>query len=119
MDQISGTDMNAQGLGENFLKDLEQAKQWQEDSMEDCRRLQRDFINAIHQGSRNFLERGTATARFATERETTLKEKLLESLHFSKIIDRYDRIVEAYGKTFQWIYCDHHLRNRSWANFVE
>jgi len=42
--------------------------------------------------------------------------KLLESLYYSEIKDRHDRISEAHGMTFQWIYGDPRPGDRPWTD---
>ena len=106
-------------MGEKFLTYLQQAKRWQEDYIEDCKRWQTDLVNAIHQEGGSFREQRTLGSTFTAERENILMKKFLESLQFSDIRDRKDRIAEAYGETFLWIYHGPQAEHRPWASFID
>lgn len=111
--------LKSQGPGEIFLEHIKQAKRRQEDFAEESRRWQADLIDAIHQGSGGQQEFTVDSTRPAAEREDRLKNRLLESLHFSELRDRHDRIAEAHQRTFQWIYGKPHSGERSWTHFVQ
>lgn len=44
---------------------------------------------------------------------------LLEALRFSTMTQRQEEVVEAYRKTFEWIFRDPVKESRPWASFVE
>lgn len=89
-------------IGENFLKFMEQNNEWQQGYIEDCIQWRKEIIDAIHAGGSSEKQRSTEN-RISEER---FAEKLLALLAFEGMEDRYGRIVEAYEKTFQWIFQD-------------
>lgn len=44
---------------------------------------------------------------------------ILGSLDFPSILDRHEDVELAHSKTFEWIYRESQLRDKSWSNFVE
>lgn len=108
MDRITNLDLNTQGLGEKFLEYIQDSTKWKA-----------DLIRAIHQervppGDRAQLDHG-----YLSERREKLQRTLIESLCFSEMTDRHNRIVEAHEKTFQWIFLPACARQQKWTNFSE
>lgn len=62
---------------------------------------------------------GLPVSGFVTTREKQLGQRLIDTLHFSEMMDRQERIAEAYTKTFQWIYDEPRARDKDWSNFAE
>jgi len=95
-----------EGLGETFLRHIKESKRWQE-----------DLISAIHQDDSSFMDRGLSVS--TTERDIRLQKKLIDKLYFPQISDRENRIVDAYEKTFQWIYKDPESEETPWPSFTK
>ena len=45
--------------------------------------------------------------------------KILESLRFPTMTSRYESVVEAYPKTFEWAYGDSSSKQRPWSNLAK
>ena len=108
MDRITNLDFNTQGLGEKFLEYIHDSTKWKA-----------DLIRAIHQGRVSPGDRAQSDHGHISERRETLQRTLIDSLCFSKMTDRHNRIVEAYEKTFQWIFLPGYARQQKWTNFSE
>ena len=111
--------MSTQGLGEKFIAYLEQAKQWQEDWYEDCRRWQNEFVQAIYTNRETEHWPLSVTGKLERRRVENFERTILQSLYFPEMEHRCDRIAEAYSKTFQWIYQGPGPEDRPWASFTE
>ncbi|PMD59592.1 uncharacterized protein K444DRAFT_663675, partial [Hyaloscypha bicolor E] len=100
-----------EGLGETFLKYIEESKRWQA-----------DLINEIHRDQSSATERGISAAvshPHATGREKRLEQKLIDLLYFPETSDRENRIVVAHKKTFRWIYSDPDSGGTPWPSFTK
>jgi hypothetical protein len=102
-----------ESIGENFLKFVERSNKWQEGYIEDCRRWKMEIIDAIHNSGSNEKPRPTEVG----VQEEDVQEKLLALLQFEEMEDRHERIVEAFEKTFQWIFQD--PESESWDESFE
>jgi hypothetical protein len=78
-------------------KHFEQLGEWQRREHEETRRA---FVYIDGQKRKNRVELG-----------------LLESLRFPTMSVRYDRVVDAHEKTFQWIFHDPHKHQKPWDSF--
>jgi hypothetical protein len=47
----------------------------------------------------------------------SVRQAILDMLHFRKIVDRYESVKAAHKKTFQWIFCDPGQANKPWSDF--
>ncbi len=108
MDRITNIDLNSQGLGEKFLDYIEDAKRWKA-----------DLIRAIHRESGPIGERAQSDPEDISERRKKMQRNLLDSLRFSKMADRHNRIVEAHEKTFQWVFLQRDASQQKWTNFTD
>lgn len=79
-------------------------------SVDGSKQWQADFLDALQQQGRQvqsenaigmFSSRLSAGAK--EEREQLTRSRILERLRFSSMNDRYEKIEEAYKKTFDWI----------------
>ena len=108
---------NTESIGQKFLKFMEQSNKWQAEYIEDSKRLRKEIINAIHECGDSEKQR---SAKIGMPEEH-VQAKLLALLKFEEMEDRHERIVEAYEKTFQWIFQDPESESSeaSWENFWE
>ena len=108
MDRITNLDLNTKGLGEKFLEYIQDSTKWKA-----------DLVRAIHQGKIPPGDRAQSDHGYISERRERLQKTLIDSLYFSEMTDRRNRIVEAYEKTFQWIFLPGYARQQKWTNFSE
>ena len=108
MDRITNLDLNTQGLGEKFLEYIQDSKRWKA-----------DLVRAIHQGKAPPDDCAQPDHGYTSERRERMQRNLIDSLYFSQMTDRHNRIVEAYEKTFQWIFLPGYARQQRWTNFSE
>ena len=108
MDRITNIDLKTQGLGEKFLDYIQDAKRWKA-----------DLIRAIHCDSGPVGERAQSDSEEISERRKKMQRNLLDSLHFSQMTDRHNRIVEAHKKTFQWVFLQDGASQQKWTNFTD
>ena len=108
MDRITNLDLNAQGLGEKFLEYIQDSTKWKA-----------DLVRAIHQGGAPPDNRAQSDNEYISQRRERLQRTLIDSLRFSEMTDRHDRIVEAHEKTYQWIFLPGYACQQKWTNFSE
>ena len=108
MGRIASLNLNTQGLGEMFLKYIQDSTKWKA-----------DLIRAIHQDRVPPGDRAQSDHGYISERRARLQRALIDSLYFSGMTDRHNRIVEAHEKTFQWIFLPGYARHQKWTNFSE
>ena len=108
MDRITNLDLNTQGLGEKFLEYTQDSTKWKA-----------DLIRAIRQERVPPGDRAQFDHEYLSERREKLQRTLIDSLCFSEMTDRHNRIVEAHEKTFQWIFLPACARQQKWTNFSE
>ncbi|KAL2045635.1 hypothetical protein N7G274_002063 [Stereocaulon virgatum] len=107
-------------LGEEFLDYIRQAKRSQNDYLEDSRQWQRDLIGAIHQdGGAHLVQVSSDSQQQVSQRDRESQQRRLESLDVSERTDSHARIVEAYERTFHWIYRDDKQRQSAWMSLVD
>ncbi|RYP13663.1 hypothetical protein DL765_006793 [Monosporascus sp. GIB2] len=114
-------DKNAK-IEQNFsqiLLSLQPGSQWQRQLIETARQA----VQAQTPPSVTQLDDFSAllSAGVKHDREKLLKLRMLESLNFADMRDRYERIPEAHQKTFEWVFrepaCNDDLRGK-WDNFA-
>jgi hypothetical protein len=114
LEQVNGRKDN---IGENFLKFVEQSNKFLQGYAEQSKRWRQEIIDVIHKDNNSHAKRGGET--FGKPKEH-LREILIASLKFKTMEDRHERIVEAYEKTFEWIFNDpdpEPCRKAPWINF--
>ena len=99
-------------LGETFIKYLKEFKDLQ---LEACDRWRSELEMAVRRDGRSIEERGGSSKAYLADGGRKRKQEILDQLSFPEMTDRDDRIVDAYEKTFMWIFRD---RSESWASFV-
>jgi hypothetical protein len=84
---------------QRFLGSGDKSKQWQA-----------DFIDALHEQGLQVQSEDTIgmfssrlSAGAKEEREQLARSRILEKLRFTSMNDRYEKIEEAYKRTFNWI----------------
>ncbi|KAI0897850.1 hypothetical protein F4806DRAFT_494580 [Annulohypoxylon nitens] len=94
-------------IEQNFtriLASLDEQKNWQAEAF----RAARESIGATKDKAVTSL--GLVSASLTTgageDREHLMKLRILESLNFFDMQDRYEHIPEAYQKTFEWVFKD-------------
>lgn len=108
-------------IDENFakiLKSIEPSKKWQTELIETARQS----LQAHSTDSANHLDAITASlsAGAKGEREALMQRRTIESLNFSDLRDRYERISEAHQKTFDWVFRESSREQTGegeWSNF--
>jgi hypothetical protein len=85
--------------GQRVLGSVDESKQWQV-----------DFIDALQRQGWQFQSEndiGTFSSRLSAgakeEREQLARLRILERLRFHSMNDRYEKLEEAYEKTFDWV----------------
>ena len=81
-----------------------------------------ELIDMIHQekwqpgNSRDMTKFAAQLSRYTlVERESVLKERILELLGFSEIQDRFESITPAHRRTLEWVFQDN--TSRHWHSF--
>jgi hypothetical protein len=73
--------------------------------------------------SATFLREKYSLFKDPLEEEESLRKsvsiQILNSLLFSTINDRYERVAEAHERTFEWIYNDSPFEETYWSNFAD
>jgi hypothetical protein len=84
-------------------------------SQEDTKlQLQRDIRAAIEHDE---SDPSSFIPEIERSRLLSLQRRVLGSLHYAGMEDREERIVDAFGSTFQWIFKDSPNDQRKWDNF--
>lgn len=60
-----------------------------------------------------------ATLEVNTDWHYNTSRKILESLHFRYITDRYESVKKAHVKTLKWVFCDPVASERPWSNLPQ
>ena len=105
-ESVNGINLSTQGLGEKFLGFIQDSAKWKA-----------DLIHAIHQGKAPPGDRARSDHGHISERHGRLQRTLIESLRFAEMTDRHHRIVEAYEKTFQWLFLPGNANQQKWTDF--
>jgi hypothetical protein len=88
--------------GQHIGGAMEETRRWQRELMEELRQNNWELQN--HQDVANFSLRLSVYTK--DKREQLMKARILQKLHFTNMGDRYERIENAYRKTFNWIFFD-------------
>ncbi|KAI0377709.1 hypothetical protein F5Y04DRAFT_171563 [Hypomontagnella monticulosa] len=115
-------DKNAR-IEQNFskiLESLQPGSQWQRQLVETARQAVQT------QAPPNVMQLDDFSASLSAgakdDRERLIKLRMLESLKFADMRDRYERIPEAHQKTFEWVFHESDINEsnskRRWDNFA-
>ncbi|CZR50367.1 uncharacterized protein PAC_00239 [Phialocephala subalpina] len=103
-------DVRAEGPHKKW-NSFQQALKFVLRSKKDVKQWQRNLVDEVHRGDWkiqndkdlvNFSAKLSACAK--EEGDLLMKQHILERLHFGEIEDRAERIPEAHGRTFEWIF---------------
>lgn len=106
-ESVNGINLSTQGLGEKFLGFIQDSAKWKA-----------DLIHAIHQERAPPSDRARSDHAHISARHGRLQRALIESLRFAEMTDRHHRIVEAYEKTFQWLFLPGNANQQKWTDFA-
>ena len=81
--------------------------------------LQEDLITAIYEEDDSGVMSPSSVPFIPPHRHKDLWKIFLDRLRYPDMEDRKDRIVQAYEKTFRWIFQDDPSQQNRWSNFRE
>ena len=79
--------------------------------------VKRFLIQAIYQSEPDDIQSRNAPPFASHRREHQLHKIFLDKLHYQSMLDRDNRIAEAYQSTFEWIFEYEEHTERPWSNF--
>jgi NACHT domain len=102
-----------ESIGEIFLNHVHDSKRWRD-----------DFIQAIRDNVSkygNLQEDDTLSTFIPNEeylqQENQIQHRLLSRLRYYAMRERHERILEAYHKTFEWLFDNPSGKQKPWTNF--
>jgi hypothetical protein len=84
--------------------------------------LKTELIAVIHEGVEDYdndLVPEQQLPLVTADRARRLQNCILESLSYAGMDNREERISEAYGETFKWVFEDSSKDQRKWSNFKD
>ncbi|KAF8847365.1 hypothetical protein BDZ45DRAFT_637097, partial [Acephala macrosclerotiorum] len=115
-DKQEAANLQTKACQNGFASLEKESKTWHEEFLEAA--LQNNWQIRSQQDMASFSMRLSAHTK--NEREDLMKAQILEQLCFTNMGDRYERIEDAYKKTFDWIFKDGGDPNTPrWSSFTD
>ncbi|KAF2095990.1 hypothetical protein NA57DRAFT_59051 [Rhizodiscina lignyota] len=110
--------LDSDGLG-SLLLDFVTAKVASPNRRETNQWLRSEVVAAICRDSQDAAVVEHSSPSIPSWRENRLKDLFLTQLRYTLMEDREERIAEAYGNTFRWVFEDTTGDRQKWSNFKD